>query len=327
MRVKIGVLGVGHLGKIHVEQILALPEMFELIGFYDPNEENSKAAVTQFSIKRFDSLMDLINACDAIDVVTPTLSHFESAEKIIKAGKHIFIEKPLTQSSKESELLSAMVAEADIKAQVGHVERFNPAFLAAVPIINNPLFIEVHRLAQFNPRGTDVSVVFDLMIHDLDIVLSLVKSDIKRISASGVKVISDNPDIANVRLEFANGCVANITSSRISMKKMRKMRIFQKDAYISVDFLDKKTEVVKIKAGEEVTNILDIPVTLHNGDKKIISLEMPEIFTNNAIKEELSAFGQAIVNNSKTAVTIHEGHQAVKIAEEILQKINNMIEE
>ena len=224
--VKIGVLGAGHLGKIHIEQLLNISTA-QVIGFFDPNNENANLAIEKFGIIRFENEDELIDACDAIDIVTPTIFHFELAIKAIKKGKHVFIEKPIAQTSIEAEQISKMVQEANIKCQVGHVERFNPAFVTAKPFLQNPLFIEVHRLAQFNPRGTDVSVVFDLMIHDLDIVLSLVNSEVKRISASGVKVISETVDIANVRLEFGNGCVANITTSRISLKNMRKMRIFQ----------------------------------------------------------------------------------------------------
>jgi predicted dehydrogenase len=220
-----------------------------------------------------------------------------------------------------------MVQEANVKCQVGHVERFNPAFVTAKPFLQNPLFIEVHRLAQFNPRGTDVSVVFDLMIHDLDIVLSLVNSEVKRISASGVKVISETVDIANVRLEFGNGCVANITTSRISLKNMRKMRIFQRDAYISIDFLNKKNEIVRIKPDSEPTSMLDFPIELNNGIKKTITVEMPIIESTNAIRDELILFLDAIINDTPTAVSADEGSTAVKIAEEILRKINNLFEE
>ena len=188
-----------------------------------------------------------MDACDAIDVVAPTTHHFECCEKAIKKGKHVFVEKPLANTMEEARQLVKLAEESGIKFQVGHVERFNPAFLAVKDMQLNPMFIEVHRLAQFNPRGTEVSVILDLMIHDIDIILSIVKSDVKNISASGVGVMTETPDIANVRIEFHNGCVANLTSSRISMKKMRKMRFFQKDAYIGIDFLNKKTEIIKLK--------------------------------------------------------------------------------
>jgi len=324
--VKIGVLGAGHLGKIHIEQLLNISTA-QVIGFFDPNNENANLAIEKFGIIRFENEDELIDACDAIDIVTPTIFHFELAIKAIKKGKHVFIEKPIAQTSIEAEQISKMVQEANIKCQVGHVERFNPAFLTAKPFLQNPLFIEVHRLAQFNPRGTDVSVVFDLMIHDLDIVLSLVNSEVKRISASGVKVISETVDIANVRLEFGNGCVANITTSRISLKNMRKMRIFQRDAYISIDFLNKKNEIVRIKPDSEPTSMLDFPIELNNGIKKTITVEMPIIESTNAIRDELILFLDAIINDTPTAVSADEGSTAVKIAEEILRKINNLFEE
>jgi predicted dehydrogenase len=324
--VKIGVLGAGHLGKIHIEQLLNISTA-QVIGFFDPNNENANLAIEKFGIIRFENEDELIDACDAIDIVTPTIFHFELAIKAIKKGKHVFIEKPIAQTSIEAEQISKMVQEANVKCQVGHVERFNPAFVTAKPFLQNPLFIEVHRLAQFNPRGTDVSVVFDLMIHDLDIVLSLVNSEVKRISASGVKVISETVDIANVRLEFGNGCVANLTTSRISLKNMRKMRIFQRDAYISIDFLNKKNEIVRIKPDSEPTSMLDFPIELNNGIKKTITVEMPIIESTNAIRDELILFLDAIINDTPTAVSADEGSTAVKIAEEILRKINNLFEE
>ncbi len=324
--VNIGVFGVGHLGKFHVEQLLNIAQA-NVVGFFDPNPENAAAIKEKFNLKQYTNEQELIDACDAIDIVTPTVTHFELAQKAIVSGKHLFIEKPLTQTTKEAEILAAMVNEAQVKCQVGHVERFNPAFIAAQPYINNPLFIEVHRLAQFNPRGTDVSVVFDLMIHDLDIVLNLAKSDVIRISASGVKIISETIDIANVRLEFANKAVANITTSRISLKNMRKMRLFQKDAYISIDFLNKKNEIVRLKGENEMAGLMDFPIELPNGNKKIITVESPEIYNSNAILEELKNFIISIEQDTPTVVNINEGYQAVKIAEEILRKINTNFEE
>jgi predicted dehydrogenase len=324
--VKIGVIGAGHLGKIHIQQLLTIPNA-QLIGFYDTDAENAKAVIESYQIPAYNSIAELIKDADAIDIVTPTIYHFEIAEQVVKAGKHLFIEKPITQTAAEAALLTNMVKEANIKCQVGHVERFNPAYLTAKPFLQNPLFIECHRLAQFNPRGTDVSVIFDLMIHDIDIILSLVNSEVKRISASGVKIISETIDIANVRLEFGNGCVANITTSRISLKKMRKMRIFQRDAYVSIDFLEKKNEIVRIKQDGEATGLLDFPITLNNGDSKTITVEMPEILPNNAIQQELQEFINSIENNTPSKVSAEEGSKAVVIAEEILQKINALIEE
>ena len=242
---KIGVLGAGHLGKIHLRCIKEI-EDYELIGFYDPDEKNALKTETEFGIRKWESLDALIDATDVVDIVTPTVSHFDCASRSLKKCRHVFIEKPIVTTLSEARELIKLAEEANVKVQVGHVERFNPAFLAAEKLFNRPMFIETHRLAQFNPRGTDVPVILDLMIHDIDIVLSVVRSGIRRISASGVAVVSDTPDIANARIEFENGCVANLTASRISLKNMRKSRFFQRDAYISVDFLAKELEVVTI---------------------------------------------------------------------------------
>ena len=236
---KIGIFGAGHLGKFHLNNWKEIQGV-EVIGFYDPNDDTAKEVSDKYQLPRFLDADSLIDACDAIDVAAPTTYHFDCCEKAIKKGKHVFVEKPLAHTMEEARQLVKLAEEAGIKFQVGHVERFNPAFLAVKNMPLNPMFIEVHRLAQFNPRGTEVSVILDLMIHDIDIILSIVKSDVKSISASGVGVMTETPDIANVRIEFDNGCVANLTSSRISMKKMRKIRLFQKDCYIGIDFLNKK---------------------------------------------------------------------------------------
>jgi len=288
--IKIGVLGAGHLGKIHI-RLLKEIENFEFVGFYDPDEENSKKVAAEYNTKAFSSITELLDSIDAVDIVTPTISHFDCAVDAIKKGKHVFIEKPVTNSIEEAEELIKLAHEAGFKIQVGHVERFNPAFLVSKDKINNPMFIETHRLAQFNPRGTDVPVVLDLMIHDLDIVLSIVKSNVSKISAGGVAVVSDTPDIANARIEFDNGCVANLTASRISMKNMRKSRFFQKDAYISVNFLDKQTEIVKMKDVTGNPDPLAIVYDLgQKKGKKEIIFEKPKIEDTNAIKEELTSF-------------------------------------
>jgi len=204
---------------------------------------------------------------------------------------------------------------------VGHVERFNPAFLAVKNLSMNPMFIEVHRLAQFNPRGTEVSVILDLMIHDIDIILSVVKSDVKSVSASGVGVMTETPDIANVRIEFNNGCVANLTSSRISMKKMRKMRLFQKDAYIGIDFLNKKTEIIKLKEPQD-SNVFAFDIQTPSGTKTI-AIANPVIPEVNAIRLELEEFRDAIINNTKTIVSEMDGMMAMDVAHQILKKIGN----
>jgi predicted dehydrogenase len=267
-----------------------------------------------------DSLLD---ASDAVDIVAPTTFHFELCKKAIRKGKHVFVEKPLANSMEEARELVKLSKESNIKFQVGHVERFNPAFLAMKDVALNPMFIEVHRLAQFNPRGTEVSVILDLMIHDIDIILNIVKSDVKNISASGVAVMTDTPDIANVRIEFHNGCVANLTSSRISMKKMRKMRLFQKDAYIGIDFLNKKTEIIKLKEAQD-NNVFSFDIETNAG-KKTIAISNPTVPEVNAIKKELSAFKDAILNNTKTIVTEIDGLMAMDVAHQILDKIGNNV--
>ena len=320
MRVKVGVLGAGHLGKIHLK-ILKELEKVDLVGFHDPDPQMAEQVTQQLGVNYFESEDALIEAAEAVVVVTPTLFHFHCAAKAVKRSRHVFIEKPITPTLKEAKKLVALANEANVKAQVGHVERFNPAFLAALPHINHPLFIETHRLAQFNPRGTDVSVVLDLMIHDIDIVLSIVKANIRRISASGVAVVSDTPDITNARIEFDNGCVANLTASRISLKNMRKTRFFQKDAYIAVDFLDKKIEMVRL---QQVTGISDpLAITIDLGkDKgvKQIFFEIKAADPNNAIKMELESFRDAILYNKNTPITFEDGTRALEVAQLIIQK-------
>ena len=314
---KAGVLGAGHLGKIHL-RLLKQSEKYNLIGFYDADIENGKKVETEFGYKFFHTIEDLIDAVDVVDIVTPTLSHYKCALQAIAKGKHIFIEKPITNTVEEAEEIRAILAEHHVKGQVGHVERFNPAFLAVKNDIHEPMFIETHRLAEFNPRGTDVPVVLDLMIHDIDIILSVVKSKVKHISASGVSVISDTPDIANARIEFENGCVANLTASRISLKNMRKTRFFQKDAYISVDFLEKKCEVVKMKDAPELPGDFDMVLQNAEGVKKQIYFDNPSISNNNAILDELETFADAINNNTKPIVTLHDGTEALRVATQII---------
>ena len=318
---KIGVLGAGHLGKIHLKLIGEIDD-YELVGFYDPDEGKAKEATEKFGVPAFGSIDELIQAVDVVDIVTPTLSHYSCASKALKHSRHIFIEKPITNTIDEAKSLMALAHEANVKVQVGHVERFNPAFTSAQPKIDNPMFIEAHRLAEFNPRGTDVSVVLDLMIHDLDIVLSTVKSNVRRISASGVAVVSESPDIANARLEFDNGCVANLTASRFSLKNMRKMRFFQRNAYISVDYLERKCEIVQMRdlEGEPDPFSLSIDLGRDKGKKEIL-FEKPEVTPNNAIKDELISFARAIRDNSTPRVTIDDGYKALETAYRILEKL------
>ncbi len=320
---KIGVLGAGHLGKIHIKCIKQIKK-YELVGFYDPDDENAARVEQEFGVKRYENLSNLIDDVEVVDIVTPTVSHFECASEALKKTRHVFIEKPVVTTLDEAKKLIALSDEANIKVQVGHVERFNPAFIAARPYFNQPMFIETHRLAQFNPRGTDVPVVLDLMIHDIDIVLSVVKSDIHRISASGVPVVSPTPDIANARIEFTNGCVANLTASRISMKNMRKSRFFQKDAYIAVDFLDKETEILRMKDVDPATaDPYAMIMELGNGQApKQVIFDKPEIREINAIKEELASFAEAIENDSTRPVTINDGYHALEVAHRIIDKLN-----
>ncbi len=318
---KIGVLGAGHLGKIHL-RLLNQSEKYELVGFYDPNDQNADKVSHEFGYRKFNAISELIAAVDVVDIVTPTLSHYDCAKEVIQAGKHVFIEKPISNTVAEAEEIIALAKQHNVKGQVGHVERFNPAFIATKSMIHNPMFIETHRLAEFNPRGTDVPVVLDLMIHDIDVILSVVKSKVKNINASGVSVISDTPDIANARIEFENGCVANLTSSRISLKNMRKSRFFQKDAYISVDFLDKMCEVVKMKDAPETPGDFDMILQNAEGLKKQIYFENPEVQANNAILDELETFADAINTNGTPIVTLEDGTEALRIAYRIIDCFN-----
>lgn len=317
---KVGVFGVGHLGKFHLNNWKEIKDV-ELVGFYDPNDVAAQEVTEKYQLARFLDAETLIGAVDMVDIVAPTTFHFDLCKMAIRKGKHVFVEKPLANTMEEARELVKLVRESNIKLQVGHVERFNPAYLGIQHMQLQPMFIEVHRLAQFNPRGTEVSVILDLMIHDIDIILSIVKSEVKMISASGVAVMTDTPDIANVRIEFNNGCVANLTSSRISMKKMRKMRLFQKDAYIGVDFLNKKSEVIKLKTPQDVDAFsfdLDTP---HG--KKTIAIVNPQVPDVNAIKKELEAFRDSIIDNTPTRVSEVDGYRAMDVAHQILHKIKN----
>ncbi len=314
---KVGVLGAGHLGKIHLK-LLQQSEKYDLVGFYDPDLANGQRVAKEFNYTYFEQLDALIDAVDVVDIVTPTLSHYNCAIKAITKGKHIFIEKPITNTVEEAEHIRLLVADNNLRGQVGHVERFNPAFKAIKSEIKNPMFIETHRLAEFNPRGTDVPVVLDLMIHDIDIILSVVDSPVLSVHGSGVSVISETPDIANARIEFENGCVANLTASRISLKNMRKSRFFQKDAYISVDFLEKNVEVVKMKDAPEQPGDFDMILQNAEGVKKQIYFKNPEISPNNAILDELETFADAIETNTKPIVTLRDGANALKVAHRII---------
>jgi predicted dehydrogenase len=316
-KLKIGVLGAGHLGKIHL-RLLEESKVYELVGFYDSQPQVAAKISREFGYRSFSDVNSLFEEVDVVDIVTPTISHFELAKKALEKGLHIFLEKPITASVEEAKKLVSMANSKGLLGMVGQVERFNPALMAATPYIKNPMFIETHRLAEFNPRGTDVSVVLDLMIHDIDAILSVVKSKVTDVQASGVSIISETPDIANARLRFENGCVANLTASRISMKTMRKSRFFQRDAYVSVDFFEKKTEVVRMQNAPESSE--DFAMILENaeGVKKQIFFDNPEVKEGNAILMELEHFADAINNNKEPIVSLQAGTSALEVAHQIL---------
>ena len=318
--IKIGVIGAGHLGKIHLK-LLNSSKKFDLIGFYDIDKESSEELSKKEGYKYFSNLDNLLSNVDAIDIVSPTTTHFEIAKNVILKNKHVFIEKPITNKSENAKELIDLSIKNNIIGQVGHVERFNPAYVASIEHFDNPMFIESHRLSDFNPRGNDVSVIMDLMIHDIDIILNIVKSKVKEVKASGVSIVSSSPDIANARIEFENKCVANLTASRISLKKMRKTRIFQKDAYIAIDFLEKELQIVKIKDFDQSKSNLSMVIKTNSGKDKVIYFENPEILQENSILNELESFAESINNNTVPKVTLIDGYEAVSVANEIMNQI------
>lgn len=317
---QVGIFGAGHLGKIHLQQWLTLRDV-SVVGFYEPDEARAAAVSAELGIPHMVDASALIAAIDAADIVAPTIAHHELAKACLLAGKHVFIEKPLANTLEEGRELVKLVREANVKCQVGHVERYNPALLALEGQVLSPMFIEAHRLSPFHARGTDVAVILDLMIHDIDIVLHLVKAPVKRISASGVAVMSDTADLANARLEFSNGCVANLTASRISLKKMRKMRLFQRDAYIGIDFLDKKTEVIRLREPDGRRGLLDMPVNRPDGRQQIMSVEMPDVKPTNAIQAELTEFVRCIHEDLPERVSVFAGYEAMDVAHQIIRKM------
>lgn len=314
------------MGKIHMQQWLQIPGV-DFMGFFDPNDANAHEAIGQLRVKRFQSAEELIAACDVLDIVSNTIAHFDIAKACLLQSRHLFIEKPMTHTMEEARELVKLVSEANVKCQIGHVERYNPAMLALRSHKLEPMFIETHRLAQFNPRGTDVAVILDLMIHDIDIILNLVKSPVRRISASGVAVISDTADIANARIEFDNGCVANLTASRISLKKMRKMRLFQRDAYIGIDFLSKKAEIIRLKEEDGPLGAMDFPINVSGSKDKIISVELPKTQEVNSIREELADFILAILQDRPVSVSVYDGLHAMEVAHMILEKVKIQMKE
>lgn len=325
---KIGVIGAGHLGAIHID-LLWNSQRYALEGFYEPESEKAQDIAHRYGIKAFESYKALMEAVTVVDIVTPTLSHFDCAMQALAQDKHLFIEKPVTKTPEEAAALKDEVAKRGVKAQVGHVERYNPAYVGALSYALQPAFIESHRLSPFQPRGTDVSVILDLMIHDLDIVLSIIPAEVSYISASGVNVISDNPDIASARIEFTNGAVANLTASRMSLKKERKMRIFQRSAYLTVDFYNKKTNVFKMRDKEELSGENPYQMEINPGDgqpSKVISYESPEVKETNAIQQELEALADAIEEDRDPDVTLYDGYASLSLAHEILSKIKTRSE-
>ena len=317
--IKVGVIGAGHLGKIHLN--ILSNSNFNLICFHDTDVENSEKLASEKGYVFFKEIDSLINLIDAAVIVSHTTTHFEIAEKCINKGKHIFVEKPLTTNSKEARIINKLAKEGNIIGQVGFVERYNQAFISCREFIDKPKFIESHRLSDFNPRGTDVSVIMDLMIHDIDIILNINQSKVKKIDASGVSIISSTPDIANARIEFENGCIANLTSSRISLKKMRKTRIFQDNAYISINFLEKDFQVVKIRDKHTNDNENSLVIKNNLGQEKVIFFENPEINEINSIEAELNDFFYSIKNKSESKVSLHDGLMALEVAEEIMSQL------
>ncbi len=324
-KIRVGVAGVGHLGRLHASLYKEVKDAY-LAGIFDADKEKSAAISKELGVKAFDSYDQLLENVDALNIVTPTSTHFDLAKKAILAGKHVFIEKPITRSTNEAQQLIDLAAEANTLIQVGHIERFNPAMLALQDVQLEPIFVESHRLASFDPRGTDVAVILDLMIHDLDLILHMVKSPPKKIAASGVGVVSSTVDIANARIEFENGCVANVTASRISNKKMRKMRLFQKDAYISVDFVEGFSEIFYIpqegdtpfKDGTLAFSLGKINEGENAREIKYNRLERKNV---NPLLKELTMFVDAIRNNLEPPVTAQDGMAALKLANLVLKEI------
>ncbi|MDX1685831.1 MAG: Gfo/Idh/MocA family oxidoreductase [Saprospiraceae bacterium] len=313
---KIGVLGTGHLGKIHLKCIGSIPDL-ELIGFYDESKETRESVKKEFDLKAFESVDELIDQADIVDIVTPTSTHYELAKRSMSAGKHVFIEKPVTETVEQARDLLAMQTKYGVRAQIGHVERYNPAYLALLDFDLNPMFMEGHRLSTFNPRGTDVSVVLDLMIHDLDLVLQLANSRVKDIRAKGVNVVSPSHDICNARLEFENGCVANLTASRISLKQMRKLRMFQNNAYVSIDMLEKQAQIITLEDDKPDS---DMAFELDTGNNtKWVNIRMPDARPNNAIVTELTEFHRAIADGGPIRVSLEEGYSALSLAHDIIK--------
>lgn len=323
-KLKLGVIGTGHLGKLHIKMFKQIGEC-DVVGIYDSNPITASNVSKEFDVKVFDDLDSLLNSVQAASIAVSTTAHFEVAKKCLEKGIHIFIEKPITASISEAEALVELADSKKLNLQVGHIERFNPAVLSLEKYIIDPMFIQTDRLAQFNPRGTDVAVVLDLMIHDIDLILSLIKAKVKKIDANGVAVVSDNLDIANARIEFENGAVANVTASRISQKKMRKMRIFQRDAYLSLDFITGVSEIYRLLPIGETDDLPGLSIgEIGIGDKrKRLIYEQPEVREVNALKYELELFVKSIIYKTHPVVSGLDGLRALKVAETIMRKIKD----
>lgn len=321
-KLSVGVIGVGHLGKLHSKMFKQI-ENCELVGVFDANPEQAKSVAAEFGVSAFNSIDDLLLKVNAVSIATTTSAHFEVAKKCLEKNIHVFVEKPITTTIEEAEKLVEISKNKNLKLQVGHIERFNPGLISLDSYISEPRFIQTDRLSQFNPRGTDVAVVLDLMIHDIDIILSLIKSNVKQIDANGVAVVSDHIDIANARIQFENGAVANVTASRISQKKMRKMRIFQKDHYISLDFVTGVSEVYRLQPVDQSAQ----PNSISFGEigvgekKKRLVYEQPEHKEINALNYELQLFVDSVLYDKKIVVSGEDGLRALKVAEIIINKI------
>jgi predicted dehydrogenase len=316
---EISLVGLGYIGKIHLK-LLSENKNWNLVGIYDTNTLLTRELAEMCGVKAFQSLEECISASQVIDIATPSSTHFEIAREAIRQGRHVFVEKPVTSELKDARQLQSLIKEAGVICQVGHVERFNPAFIAAQPYLNDAVFIEVHRLAQYNPRGTDVSVVLDLMMHDIDLILSVVKSNVRKIHASGTPLISNTADIVNARIEFENGCVANVTTNRMAFRNSRKFRVFTRENLVSINLLDKHCEVVKIRnAGANSQHLVIDPG--HKLPKKEILFEHPIILPTNAINEELNTFHTSINSNKAISVGIEDALKTLEIAFEIEEKL------
>lgn len=315
-RLKIGLIGLGRLGSVHLEHLLQ-SSYFELVGCFDNNPAQMVRIAEDYAVTCFKSADALMDAVDAVDIVTPASTHYYYAEKALRRSRHVFIEKPMTENLVEAEQIVALAREANVKVQIGHIERFNPVMKAVKALNPEPMFIEAHRLAPFDPRGTDVSVVLDLMIHDIDLVLSLVKANIRSISANGVAVISREPDIANARIAFDNGCVANLTASRVSMQKMRKLRFFQKNAYMSLDFLKREAEYITLDDDQGNNGIM----LEYEGQTKYVHASQLEVVEYDALKEELESFAKAVLQNTTPVVSALDGYNALDVAFQVMKKI------